>query len=78
MQFNRLEGLWGGPSAKRGVCSGSIATGRGKLQVQPCPQCPVSDGRPEKVACRDGPWRDSRIAANSIAIRSRRRCGRAM
>ena len=20
----------------------------GKLQVQPCPQCPVSDGRPEK------------------------------
>ena len=27
---------------------GSIATGRGKLQVQPCPQCPVSDGRPEK------------------------------
>jgi hypothetical protein len=21
---------------------------RGKLQVQPCPQCPVSDGRPEK------------------------------
>jgi hypothetical protein len=26
----------------------SIATGRGKLQVQPCPQCPVSDGRPEK------------------------------
>jgi hypothetical protein len=30
------------------VCFGSIATGRGKLQVQPCPQCPVSDGRPEK------------------------------
>jgi hypothetical protein len=27
---------------------GSIAAGRGKLQVQPCPQCPVSDGRPEK------------------------------
>jgi hypothetical protein len=27
---------------------GSIATGRGKLQVQPCPQCPVSDGRPER------------------------------
>ena len=27
---------------------GSIATGRGKLEVQPCPQCPVSDGRPEK------------------------------
>ena len=27
---------------------GSIATGRGKLQVQPCPQYPVSDGRPEK------------------------------
>jgi len=25
-----------------------IATGRGKLQVQPCPQFPVSDGRPEK------------------------------
>ena len=35
------------------VCQ--IATGRGKLQVQPCPQCPVSDGRPEKAACRDGP-----------------------
>jgi hypothetical protein len=28
--------------------NGSIATGRGKLQVQPCPQCPVSDGRSEK------------------------------
>jgi hypothetical protein len=25
-----------------------IATGPGKLQVRPCPQCPVSDGRPEK------------------------------
>jgi hypothetical protein len=25
--------------------------GEAKLQVQPCPQCPVSDGRPEK----DGP-----------------------
>jgi hypothetical protein len=23
-------------------------TGRGKRQVQQCPQCPVSDGRPEK------------------------------
>ena len=28
--------------------SQSIATGRGKLQIKPCPQCPVSDGRPEK------------------------------
>jgi hypothetical protein len=27
---------------------GSIATGRSKLQVEQCPQCPVSDGRPEK------------------------------
>jgi hypothetical protein len=26
----------------------SFATERGKLQVKPCPQCPVSDGRPEK------------------------------
>jgi hypothetical protein len=26
----------------------SIATGRGKLQVQPCPQCPVSDVGPKK------------------------------
>jgi hypothetical protein len=30
-------------------CYGSIATGRGKPQVQQCPQCPVSDGRPEKT-----------------------------
>jgi hypothetical protein len=30
------------------VAFGSIAIGWGKLQVQPCPQCPVSDGRPEK------------------------------
>ena len=30
------------------IRSGSLATGRGKLEVQPCPQCPVSDGRPEK------------------------------
>ena len=37
-------------TAKTAACRGlgSIATGRGKLQVQPCPQCPVSDGRPEK------------------------------
>ena len=28
--------------------AGPIARGRGKLQVQPCPQRPVSDGRPEK------------------------------
>ena len=27
---------------------GSIATGGAKLQVQPCPQCPFSDGGPEK------------------------------
>ena len=27
---------------------GSITTGRGKLQIQPCPQCTVSDGRLEK------------------------------
>jgi hypothetical protein len=27
---------------------GHSRLGRGKLQVQPCPQCPVSDGRPEK------------------------------
>jgi hypothetical protein len=30
------------------VSSRSIATGRGKLQLKPCPQCPVSNGRPEK------------------------------
>ena len=30
------------------VAFGSIATGRGKLQIQPCPQCPVSDGRFQK------------------------------
>ena len=30
------------------VADGSLATGGGKLEVQPCPQCPVSDGRPEK------------------------------
>jgi hypothetical protein len=27
---------------------GHSATGRGKLQIQQRPQCPVSDGRPEK------------------------------
>ena len=27
---------------------GSFSTGRGKLQVRSCPQCSVSDGRPEK------------------------------
>ena len=27
---------------------GQSRLGRGKLQVQPCPQCPVSGGRPEK------------------------------
>jgi len=24
------------------VCLGSLATGRGKLEVQPCPQCPCA------------------------------------
>ena len=39
----------GPPSLEGGhVSDGSIATGWGKLQVQPCPQCPVSDGRPER------------------------------
>jgi hypothetical protein len=40
-------------------CIGSIATGRGKLQVQPCPQCPVSDGRPKRrpvVMGQKRPW----------------------
>jgi hypothetical protein len=40
--------------AANGRC-GSIATGRGKPQVQPCPQCPVSDGRPEKGGLRHCP-----------------------
>ena len=30
------------------IAHGSIAKRWGKLQVQPCLQCPVSDGRPEK------------------------------
>jgi hypothetical protein len=38
------------------------ATGPGKLQVQPCPQCPVSDGRPESGGLRDGPLPDTRAA----------------
>jgi hypothetical protein len=29
-------------------CRVSYATGPGKLQVQPCPQCRVCGGRPEK------------------------------
>jgi hypothetical protein len=33
------------------VAVGPIATGRGKLQVQPCPQCPASDVGPKKAAC---------------------------
>ena len=33
----------------RGSVRGAVGkTGRGKLQVQPCLQCSVSDGRPEK------------------------------
>jgi len=34
---------------------GHSRLGGGKLQVQPCPQYPVSDGRPKKAACRDRP-----------------------
>jgi hypothetical protein len=30
------------------TASGHERLGEGKLQVQQCPQCPVSDGRPEK------------------------------
>ena len=45
-----------------------IATGRGKLQVQQCPQCPVSDGRPEK----DGL---SECLAHSMTPRRRMRAG---
>ena len=42
-----------GPADGRGAATGPVPVGggpdrRGKLQVQPCPQCPVSDGRPEK------------------------------
>jgi hypothetical protein len=36
----------------------SIATGRDKLQVRPCLQCPVSDGRPEKGGLSLGPIGD--------------------
>ena len=38
----------GAPGGEIPPGDSTIATGRGKLQVQPCPQCPVSDGRPEK------------------------------
>ena len=33
--------------AQRANFASTLATGLGKLQVQPCPQCP-SDGQPEK------------------------------
>jgi hypothetical protein len=35
---------------QRGVRYGSFATGLGKLQVEPCPQWPESDGSLEKGA----------------------------
>jgi hypothetical protein len=34
---------------------GSIATGPGKLQVQPCLQCSLATVGPKKAACREGP-----------------------
>ena len=43
-----------------------IAAGRGKLQVQPCPQCPINNDRPKKAARREGPTTDSRSAANKF------------
>jgi hypothetical protein len=41
------------------VCFGSIATGPGKLQLQPCPQYPGSDGWPSK--CRPSRWANKRL-----------------
>ena len=49
---------------------GSIATGRSKLQVQPCPQYPVSDGRPEKGSRSQ--WARRRLthrSKNSLPVR---------
>jgi hypothetical protein len=44
----RSRSCLAGPGTCSDVRSGSFSTGWGKLQVQQCPQCPVSDGRPEK------------------------------
>ena len=42
-------------------------TGRGKLQIQQCPKCPVSDGRPEKggLSLRANNRRAARIDASA-------------
>jgi hypothetical protein len=47
--------------------NGSIATGRGKLQVLPCPHAPLATVGPKKAACSNGPQTD---IANAIAARS--------
>src|SRR5437879_201384 len=44
---------------------GSIATGRGKLQVQPRPQCPVSDARPTQ--CNKSRWAKNGHSRNTEA-----------
>jgi hypothetical protein len=54
------------------VPGGSFATGRGKLQVQQCPQCPVSDGRPEKgglVMGQNATSRPYSITSSAVASR---------
>jgi hypothetical protein len=46
-----------------------IATGRGKPQVQPCPQCPECDGRPSKW--RPSRWANSRRERRSLHLDAR-------
>src|SRR6266567_7106956 len=47
-----------------------IATGRGKPQVQPCPQCPESDGWPSKWC----PSRWARTGPRPSALRPLENC----
>ena len=44
----------GAPEGESPSGDSTIATGRGKLQVQPRPQCPVSDARPTQ--CNKSRW----------------------
>src|ERR1700730_15692455 len=52
----------------------SIATGPGKLQVQPRPQCPDSESRPEKCGLSRRAIRGHRVRARYSAAVNHVRC----
>ena len=58
-----MQALFDGALLRLPVCQTRLG---GKVQVQPCPQCPVSDGRREKGGLSRWATRDSCTATKSV------------